>query len=250
MKKTIVLIFIFSTLTIYCHALNFDENWWYDFEGKIGETEIQLSIYIPVSGDVIKGNYCYKKYETKILLVGQLKGDQIELTEFLNGKPNGHFRGKLFTDKLDRFEGTWTDISGTKRMEFRMTLKSTCYASSWEHRYSDFSGTDDDVENFMKKVKISINKGDKEWIANHIIYPITTTLYGQKSVEIKNRKQLIDNFDQIFYRGFKEKLKSLCTFNMFNNYQGTMIGDGSIWIYEDPNSKNEKHAFQIIAINN
>lgn len=238
------------SLTIFCHALNFDKSWWYDFEGKLGGTGIQLSIYIPDSGEVLKGNYCYKKYETKIQLVGQLKGDQIELTEYLNGKPNGHFNGRVFTDNLDRFEGTWTDSSGTKRIEFKMTLQSACYASTWNHRYSDFSGTDDDVENFMKKVKSSILKGDKEWIANHISYPITTKLNGQQKIKIIDKQQLLNNFDQIFYQGFKEKVKSFCVCNMFNNNQGTMLGNGGIWINNDPNSTDEKFDYQITAINN
>jgi hypothetical protein len=250
MNKTFILTLAFIFLTTLCQALNFDKNWWYDFDGKLGGTAIQLSIYIPDSGNVLKGNYCYNKYETKIQLVGQLNDDKIELTEFLNGKPNGHFSGKVFTDNLDRFEGTWTDNSGTKQIEFKMTLQSACYAHSSSHRYSDFSGTDDDVESFMKHVKLSILNGDKEWIADHVNYPISTTLNGQKKITIQNRQQLIDNFEQIFYQKFKEKLKTYCVCNMFNNYQGTMLGNGVIWITDKSNSTDEKFDYQITAINN
>ena len=249
MNRRFVLTFIFIALTTLCHALNFDKNLWYDFSGKLGATEFQLSIYIPDSGE-LKGNYCYKKYETKIQLFGQLKGDQIELTEFVHGKPNGHFSGKVFTDNMDRFEGAWTDSSGTRRLDFKMTLESACYAKSSEHRYFDFSGTDNDVENFMKRIKTSVFKGDKEWIANHINYPLTTTLNGHKTIKIKNRQQLIDNFDQIFYQAFKDKLRSFCVCNMFHNYQGTMLGNGDIWINDKPNSTDEKFDYQITAINN
>ena len=162
MKKQFLLILVLAMVTTICHALSFDKRWWYDFDGKLGESEIQLSIYIPDSGTVLKGNYCYKKYEIKIQLSGQLNGDSIELTEYHDGKPSGHFIGKAFTDNRDRFEGTWTDSMGTKNLSFKMTLSSACYAASSNHRYSGFPGTDDDVENFMKKVKSSILKGDKE----------------------------------------------------------------------------------------
>ena len=249
MNRDFILTFLFITIATLGHALTLDKNWWYDFDGKLGETNIELSIYISDSGE-LKGNYCYKKYETKIQLVGQSKDNEIELTEFLNGKTNGHFSGKVFTDNLDRFEGTWTDISGAKHIDFKMTLASAGYEPDWQHRYSDFPGTDDDVENFMKHVKSSIFDNDKEWIANNISYPIKTTLNGNKKITIYNKQQLIDNFDEIFYQTFKDKLKSDCVCNMFNNYLGIMLGQGEIWIMVKPNSTDEKFGYLINGIYN
>ena len=249
MKKYIVLPFLLFTLTTFCQSFHLDKNSWHDFEGKLGETKVRLSIYL-LDGGQLKGNYCYKKYENKIQLIGNIIGDKIELTEFLNGKPNGYLSGKLFTDNLDRFEGIWTDSSKSKTISFKTTLASICAANFFEHRYSDFYVTDDDVEKFMKHVKSSILEGDKEWIANHIRYPINTTLYKNKSVSIKNKKQLINNFDDIFHHEFKEKIKSFCVCNMFNNYQGVMLGDGQIWIYPKPNSTDKKFDCNITAINN
>lgn len=197
----------------------------------------------------LKGNYCYKKFESKIQLTGQVTGDKIVITEFLNGKPNGRFEGKVFTDNLDRFEGKWTNISNTKTIEFKLTLQSVC-DSDFDHRYSHFYGTDDDVEKFMKHVKTSILKGDKEWIANHISYPIKTTIFKDKVININNKKELIDNFDQIFHQEFKDKIKSFCVCNMFNNYQGIMLGNGEIWVCNRLSSTVDKFDFNITAINN
>jgi hypothetical protein len=250
MNRKIIATSILLNLSMLCHALNFDKNMCYDFDGKLGATELQFSIFIPDSGNVLKGNYCYKKYDTKIQLIGQLNCDQIELTEYHNGKPNGHFIGKVFTDNQDRFEGTWTDSSGTKHLDFKMALSSASYASAWNHRYTDFSGTDEDVENFMKKVKSAILKGDKEWMASHIRYPISASLNGKKSTKIKSKQQLIDNFDKVFYQAFKDNIKSSCVCNMFNNYQGTMLGSGIIWITDNSNTTKVKLDYQIIAINN
>lgn len=248
MKKNIILTFLLFTLSTLCHAFNIETNTWTDFEGTLGKGRIQLSLYRLNNGQ-LKGNYCYKKYESKIQLTGQITGEKIVITEFLNGKPNGRFEGKVFTNKLDKFEGTWTDNSNTKSIEFKLTLKSTS-VSDLSHRYSDFYGTDDDVEKFMKYVKTSILNGDKEWIANHINYPLKTTLFKDKAITIKNKKQLIDNFDQIFHQEFKDKIKSLCVCNMFNNYQGVMLGNGQIWINNRPNSTDNKFDYTIAAINN
>ena len=159
MKKHIILTFLLFTLSTLCHAFDFDTNKWIDFEGTLGKVSIQLSLYRFDNGE-LKGNYCYKKHESKIQLTGQITGDKIVITEFLNDKSNGRFEGKFFTDNLNRFEGTWTDSSNTKSVEFKLTRESIC-GSEYDHRYSDFYGSDDDVEKFMKHVKASILNGDK-----------------------------------------------------------------------------------------
>lgn len=248
MKKNILLLFLFFTLPNLCQAFDFEINKWHDFEGTLGKTNIQLSLYRFEDGKIM-GNYCYKKYENKIELTGQIIGDKIILTELLNGKPNGTFEGKVFTNNLDRFEGTWSDSSNTNSIEFKLTLKSIC-GNNYKHRYSDFFGTDEDVEKFMKNVKSSILKNEKSWIANHTNYPIKTTLKNGKAVTIKNKKQLIENFEQIFHQDFKDKIKSFCTCNMFNNYHGAMLGNGQIWINNTINSTENKFYFTIIAISN
>jgi len=212
----------------------------FDYEGILGEAAIQLSICFGENEEFWTGSYCYKKYENKIRLTGGINGDKMELTEFIDGKPNGYFIGKLTTDDRDRFDGIWTNAAGTKQLEFKLTLRSSVGYSSIDQRYSDFSATDDEIENFMKKVKQSIAEGDKEWIANNIRYPINTSLNGQEKITIQNKQQLIDNFEQIFYPVYKEEIKKYCTCNMFYNSQGIMLGSGEIWI-----GKNE-----IIAINN
>lgn len=249
MKKYIILTFsLLFTLTTFCQAFQLDKNFWHDFDGKLGGTDIQLSIYLLDNGQ-LEGNYCYKKYETKIKLVGQITNDKIELTEFINGKLNGHFSGRIFTDKFDWIEGIWSDSTNTKTLNFKLMLDAVCGGPP-DNRYSDLYGTDEDVENFLKRVKSSILHNDKEWIANHINYPLKTTLKKNRKITIKNKKQLIDNFEQIFYPEFKSKIKSSCVCNMFNNYLGVMLDNGLIWINNKPNSTADKFDYNITAINN
>lgn len=248
MRKYTTLTFILVCLSTIVNAFELDLNKWSDFEGTLGKSNIQLSLYRFNNGQ-LKGNYCYKKYDSKIELTGQVTGDKIRITEFLNGKPNGYFEGRVFTDSVDRFEGTWTDSASKKTIAFKLTLQSTC-GGEFNHRYTDFYGSDADVEKFMKRVKSSIANGDKEWIGNHVSYPIKTTLNGEKPITVKNKEQLIQNFDQIFYKEFKERVKSFCVCNMFNNYQGAMLGNGQIWIYNKPNSTGKKFDYTITSISN
>jgi len=219
---------------------DFSSNTCYDFEGVLGDAPIQLSICMGENPDYLTGSYCYKKYENKIRLAGEFNGDQLELNEFLNDKINGHFKGKIFRDDTERFEGIWTDASGKKQLEFKLISMSYVGYTSPNQRYSDYSASDEEIENFMKKIKLSIANDDKEWIAAHTRYPLKTTLNGQEKITIKNKQQLIDNFEQIFYPAYKEEIKKHCVCNMFYNPQGIMLGNGEIWI-----GKNV-----IIAINN
>jgi hypothetical protein len=246
MKKTATLILIFFTIH-FCNATYLEYNKWTDFEGKIGKANIKLSLFCFENG-TIKGNYSYTKYETKIELIGTLTVDKIVLTELINNKENGHFEGIVFTDNQDRFEGTWTDEAKVKRVEFKLTLSAIC-GGNFKNRYLDFYGTTDDVENFVKRIKKSILENDKDWIANHVSYPIKVTVLKRR-ITIKNKQQLITNFDNIFYKGYRNKIKLCSPYNLFNNYQGAMLGLGEIWINNSPEARERKFDYKIISINN
>jgi hypothetical protein len=248
MTKYILLTFLFFILTYFCQALHLDKNRWHDFEGKLGTKDIRLSIYLLDNG-LLKGSYCYTKYETKIQLTGQISDNKIELTELINGNPTGYFIGKIFTDSLDKFEGIWTDSFRIKNIDFKTTYASASAVTFLEERYNDIYGTDVDVEKFMKKIKVSILGGDKEWIASHINFPLKTSI-SNNLVIIRNKKQLIDNFEKIFHPEFKNEIKSSCVCNMSSNYQGVMLGHGQIWINNKPNSTQDNFDFIITAINN
>ncbi len=127
-------------------------------------------------------------------------------------------------------------------------MESASYGAL-DHRY-DLYGADSDVEEFMKHVKTSIINGDKEWISKHVDYPLETTLDGENPIKIKTKKQLVANFDKIFYQAYKDKIKSYCTCNLFSKDDGVMLGSGLIWINNSPKSNAIIYDFNIIGINN
>ncbi len=230
------------------HALNFETGKWYDFEGTLGKTDIRLSLFLTDKGQ-LKGNYCYTKYERKIQLSGTVDGNTVVLTELADEKVKAYMKGTLTSDDTDHFDGTWTDNTGLKSLPIRLNLQAICGGTS-ENRYSDFFFTNaDDIEGFMKTVKGAILRGDKNWVANNTLYPLKTTLDGKTPITIKTAKQLVANFDRIFHAEFKNSIKSLCSCNLFTNYQGAMLGNGQIWI-NVTGSPVGKFAHRITAINN
>ena len=245
MNKHTVLTFLLATISMGCFGQRLKQNWWYDYEGKLGVANIQLSIY-SVGDGYVKGNYCYKKYETKIPLEGQIIENRVELKEVSKGKTNDHFKGSI--DSLDNFTGTWTDSSGIKAISFTLHLQSSCYSDSFRHRYSYLAEPDNIVEEFMKRVKSAVKKSDKVWIASNTYFPITV-LVNAKKITLKNKEQLINNFENLFNQPFKDKINLACACNLFTNAQGVMLGNGEIWI-NDVLTSNNKPRLYIKAINN
>ena len=132
-----------------------------------------------------------------------------------------------------------TDIAKNKGWEVILIDDNEVSEVQEEEVVSAQNETDETAE-FMQKVKNAIAENDKEWLANHIRYPLNTTLNGEEKITVENKQQLIDNFEQIFYPAYKEQIEKHSLSDLFSNWQGTMLGNGEIWIDENI----------IIAINN
>lgn len=87
-------------------------------------------------------------------------------------------------------------------------------------------------------------------LPSSFLYTVSKTGRLKGIIAIKNKKELIANFSQVFHPGYKAKVKAACTCNLFNNYQGVMLGNGEVWINERSGDGAKKTVFKIIAINN
>jgi hypothetical protein len=221
-------------------------NAWNNFEGKLGNSDMQLSIYLFKDGQ-IKGNYIIKYTGTKIQLSGERKAGSVILTEYLNNLPGRTFRGKIFTDTVDKFEGIWRDPTQNESLNFSTKLVFFT-AGIYDHRYTDVLGTTGEVEEFIKKVRSSILVNDKEWISEHIHYPLKH-LSGKGFSSINSSQELITFFDEIFSKKFKDRIRQYYTTNLFTKNGSVMLGNGEIWISNTANSTKDKYAFNIITIN-
>ena len=222
-------------------------NQWYDFTGKLDNKSIQLSFYTLKSGKLI-GSFCSITNEPKVLLSGNVKGNEIYLTASLNGKITDELTGKIFTDDQDRLEVSWRKMPGGVKSIYKAVLSSVT-AGTEGKRYSHIVGSDAAVEEFVSDAKKAISKGDKIWLAANLFYPLKVRISEKSSVVVKNKNQFLLQYDKIFTTGFKSALNNTFSHNLFNNYQGVMIGNGEIWINNTLNASEAKPIFQIIAIN-
>lgn len=218
-------------------------NAWNNLEGKLGNSDIQMSLYLFKNGD-LKGNYILKYVSTKIVVTGTKKGNAVSLTEQISGQPPRSFVGKILSDTL---VGTWTDIAPRPALHFALRLISST-AGSFEHRYKDLFGTTEDVEQFVQTARSAILSNNKDWVTDHTSYPLKH-LVGKGFNGIGNKEQLIQHFSQIFNKEFKDKIRRAYTTNLFVKNGSVMLGNGELWISNKPGSTKDQFDFTIIAIN-
>lgn len=247
MKKFYLIIYILVQASVFSFSLDLEVNQWYDFTGRLNDKSIKLSFYTLKAGKLI-GSYCSTANEPKVLLSGNVRGKEIYLTASLNGKITDELIGKIFTDDQDRLELDWRKIPNGEKSIFKSVLLSVTTGTEGK-RYSHILGSDAAVEQFVSDVKKAISKGDKIWLAANLFYPLRVRISEKSSIELKNKNQFLLQYDKIFTTAFKSALNNTFSHNLFNNYQGIMIGDGKLWMNNAVNASEAKPMFQIISIN-
>lgn len=245
----LVALFLFL---IFFHAnawgFTLDANRWHNFSGKLNNKVVYLTLFATDEGE-LHGSYSDCDRKSKVILSGTVNGNQIKLKGNLKGKVFEEFELKNISDSTDRLQGTRVDKNTNVKSAVSFRLGSMT-AGRLEHRYSDFFGVDDDVEQFLADIQTAVRTNDKAWIAKNVHYPMSVRIAPKKSLNIKNQNQFIQNYDKIFTPSYKKAVLKSCTCNLFFNYNGVMLGSGEIWIYQKENSTEESYDFEIITINN
>ena len=232
-----------AILFVQVSQAQWQPNTWNNFEGKLGTSDIQMSLYLFKNGD-LKGNYIVKYVSTKILLAGTKKENAISLAEQISGQPVRSFAGKI---KSDTLMGTWIDLAPRPALHFFLHHVSST-SGSFEHRYTDMFGTTENVEQFVQNARSAILSNNKDWIADHIRYPLKH-LTGNGFNGITNKQQMIRHFSQIFTKEYKEKIAHDYTTNLFVKNGSVMLGNGELWITNKTGSTKDQFDYTIIAIN-
>lgn len=205
------------------------EKGYYDYKGTINTNiPIQMSIY-PLEKDIV-GTYYYDKNENELKLKGKAGEKNIILYEYdETGKNTGIFQGTMST--VDKIEGTWISADNKISYPFILSLEDIISGVEYGKRYDKVvnNKSDQDVENFVSKIKSDILNSNKIQLAEEINYPISVKI-NKKIIKIENKDDLIKNYDQIFHVNYKQEISKAPTKHLFVNNQGIMFADGNIWI--------------------
>lgn len=224
-----LLLFIITTQAQNCLP---DPNFWADYNGKLGDNEILLSIYKSADGK-LSGNYRYVTDEKKTFAItGSVKDCTYYLDVVDNkNKTLGKFVIRYTSEKVkktDNYDGVYTDTNN-KQSPLKLQL-GTMVGGSATQRYFELFGTTGEVDAFAEKIKAAFINNDKKWLAAKCQYPLV--IYPAKGKEkiIKSEKDFLDSYNQLFSKAYVDKFKKIKCHTMFSNHMGVLMGKGEVII--------------------
>jgi hypothetical protein len=101
---------------------------------------------------------------------------------------------------------------------------------------------------FVARLQQAVRANDKAWLAEHTRYPLRS--FGSPQPSIRDKRSFIKNYSSLIGVKVRAAVLAQDPANVFENWQGLMIGEGSynVWIRNAGDGPDER--FQIIAINN
>ncbi len=102
-------------------------------------------------------------------------------------------------------------------------------------------------QTFVAALQQAVRANDKGWLADHTRYPLA--YYGRRKIPIQNKASFVKNYSTIIGAKLRAAVLAQDPENVFENWQGLMVGDGSynIWVRNAGDGLNER--YQIITIN-
>lgn len=109
---------------------------------------------------------------------------------------------------------------------------------------------DDDIPKkqiFVTALQQAIRTDDKTWLAEHTRYPLRYN--GDRKRPIRNKAAFVKNYSAIIGVKLRAFVLAQDPENVFENWQGMMVGDGSynIWVHNEGDGLDERYL--IITIN-
>ena len=101
---------------------------------------------------------------------------------------------------------------------------------------------------FVTQLQQAVRTNDKVWLAEHASYPLKS--FGSRQPSIRNKQSFIKSYASLIGTKLRAAVLAQDPANVFENWQGLMIGGGSynIWIRNAGDGTNER--YQIVTINN
>jgi hypothetical protein len=83
---------------------------------------------------------------------------------------------------------------------------------------------------FLQQLQNAVAADDRSWIADHIKYPITVTLGGEREV-LEGKDEVLAHYGEIINRRVRDAVLAQRFETLFKNWRGTMIGNGELWFF-------------------
>jgi hypothetical protein len=103
-------------------------------------------------------------------------------------------------------------------------------------------------ETLVMALQQAVRNGDKSWLADHTRYPLRFN--GRANISIRNKTSFVKNYPTIIGSKLRAAVLAQDPENVFENWQGMMVGEGNhnIWIRDAGSNGLDQH-YELIAIN-
>ncbi len=114
----------------------------------------------------------------------------------------------------------------------RLALLFTLTATSLLHGQD--SGEPSPAEKaFFRDLKRAVLAGDSAWVIGHVCFPVRATVEGRTRM-IANPEELAEAYPKIMTLEAVNVVRRQAPESLVRTRQGVMVGDGEVWIGEDP----------------
>jgi hypothetical protein len=125
-----------------------------------------------------------------------------------------------------------------------------CLAAGLAFLLATEARADDDIpkkQTFVIALQNAVRANDKTWLAEHTRYPLR--YYGHRKIPIDNKAAFLKNFPKLIGSKLRGFVLAQDPANVFENWQGMMVGDGSFNIWVRNESEDLDPRYLIITIN-
>jgi hypothetical protein len=102
-------------------------------------------------------------------------------------------------------------------------------------------------QQFVIRLKEAIRANDKGWLADHTRYPLR--YYGHATRLIRSKASFVKQYPKLIGDKLRAGILAQDPENVFENYQGMMLGNGgtNIWVQQPGDGTGS--VFEIVTIN-
>lgn len=207
-----------------------------DYRGTVGKEKIGLVIdgkfTDPITAGPLKGSYFYTKYNKDISLDGDVdKFGNVTLYERdSKGQISAMIKGKVDPEIIS-ITGTWSKLDGSECLPFSASSVGSV-GGTIENRYI-VAGVEMPTAQFEKKVEAfvkAVAAGNKDAVAGMVAYPLRVNHSSKKRTMIRNKKELLSRYNQVFTPRLVKIISTSEVHNLFARDMGVMLGSGQVWL--------------------
>jgi hypothetical protein len=229
----IVILFLMSA------SVQAQVKWLWDFEGTLGVEKVGFTLVtdkadeFPRDTDLDCSYFYVKDLKDISLRCNIAKDGSLTFEERdANGKVAAVFTGKLPGNVIDEPQGNYVKTGSQSKLPFNLRMTQQTNLENGR-RYGMIEAPNDAAfERKVRTFRTAVLNGDKQKAVSYIKFPIPVYL-AKKSVKIKNKASFLRVYGRVFTKEFIDEIRATVPHNMFNRYDGAMLGHGSVWFWGD-----------------